>query len=85
MHSTLITIPGAPHNFTLTNIHSQFSSFAYSTKLTRPNKAFIFVCNEDNTLDMKQIIEPVWLLYFVTKDNVIFYLSNNIKLNEKII
>ena len=31
MHSVPITIPGAPHNFTLTYIHSQLSSFAYST------------------------------------------------------
>ena len=34
MHSTPISIPQAPHNFTLTYIHSQLSSFAYSTKLT---------------------------------------------------
>ena len=34
IHSTPITIPGAPHNFTLTYIHSQLSYFAYSTKLT---------------------------------------------------
>ena len=33
MHSTHISIPRAPHNFTLTCIHSQLSSFAYSTKL----------------------------------------------------
>ena len=30
MHSVPITIPGALHNFTLTYIHSQLSSFAYS-------------------------------------------------------
>ena len=34
MHSVPITIPGVSHNFTLTYIHSQLSSFAYSTKLT---------------------------------------------------
>ena len=34
MHSIHITIPGEPHNFTLTYIHSQLSSFAYSTKPT---------------------------------------------------
>ena len=34
MHSVPITVPGAPHNFSLTYIHSQLSSFAYSTKLT---------------------------------------------------
>ena len=34
MHSVPITIPGAPHNFTLTYIHSLLSSFAYSSKLT---------------------------------------------------
>ena len=34
MHSIPITIPGAPHNFILTYIHSQLSSLAYSTKLT---------------------------------------------------
>ena len=30
MQSVPITIPGAPHNFTLTYIYSQLSSFAYS-------------------------------------------------------
>ena len=34
MHSTPITIPQAPHNFTLTYIDSQLSSSAYSAKLT---------------------------------------------------
>ena len=29
-----MAIPGASHNFTLTYIHSQLSSFAYSAKLT---------------------------------------------------
>ena len=34
MHLTHISITWAPHNFTLTNIHSQLNSFVYSTKLT---------------------------------------------------
>ena len=43
MHSVPITIPGAPHNFTLTYIHSQLSSFAYSTKLTHQSTQLIIL------------------------------------------
>ena len=41
MHSVPITIPGAPHNFTLTYIHSQLSSFATLYELN-------FVFDDDN-------------------------------------
>ena len=37
MHSTLISIPRSPRRLTLTDIHSQFSCFAYSTKLIIPH------------------------------------------------
>ena len=52
MHSVPITIPGAPHNFTLTYIHSQLSSFAYSTKLTHQSTQ-LKKDNEKRTMKIK--------------------------------
>ena len=41
MHSVPIAIPGAPHHFSLTDIHSRLSSFSYSTKLTHQSTQFL--------------------------------------------
>ena len=62
MHSVPITIPGAPHNFTLTYIHSQLSSFA---TLLLPTFTLNFLLshnnNNNNNNNICIMLERGWL------------------------
>ena len=77
MHSVPITIPGAPHNFTLTYIHSQLSSFAYSNN----GNMIKNLCQPDDPncagCPMEEWITSTLCLFDAHQNNIMRYTYSN--------